>query len=169
MTRTFRPVRRTAITVAVLLALAVAAPAQAAITTSAITSPADNFVELITGVGPTFTPATLNISGTSNGTTGDMIEVRAYYGTAPLEFDSLGGGAVAVAADGTWSTSVSNDQNSGSRPYGGATLYAVPAGAPAVCRISGPLPVPAQPHRTSTNCLRSILELLRRPCRALSA
>ena len=128
MTRRFRPVRRTAITVAFLLALAVAAPAQGAITTSTITSPADKSVELITGVGPTFTPATLDISGISNGTTGDMIEVRAYYGTAPLNYDGLN--TVGVDSNGDWSISVPNDQNFGSRPYGGATLYAVPSGAP---------------------------------------
>jgi hypothetical protein len=122
-------VRRIAATLAVLLFSVLAAPAQAAITTSTITSPADDFAQLITGVGPTFTPATLTVSGTSNGTTGDLIQVRAYYGTAPLQHDEVGAD-VGVAANGTWSVSVPNNQDTGARPYGGATLYAVPPAAP---------------------------------------
>ena len=130
MTRRFRPMRRVAITVAVPIALAVAAPAQAVITTSTITSPANNSTQLVTGVGPTFTPAALTVSGTSNGTTGDMIHIRAYRGTAPLAYDAPGAD-VAVESDGDWSTSIPNGQDASTLPYGGATLYAVPPGAPA--------------------------------------
>ena len=140
--------RRIATTVAVLLVSALAAPAQAAITTSTITSPADNFTQLITGVGPTFTPATLTLSGTSNGTTGDMIQVRAYYGTAPLARPNCPDSA--VAANGTWSTSIPNDQNC-SPWYGGATLYAVPLGAPATLPNSANFqPVRVTPDRQAT-------------------
>ena len=122
--------RRIATTVAVLPLLALAPPAQAAITTSTITSPADNSTQLVTGVGPTFAPATTTFSGTSNGTTGDMIQIRAYRGSAPLSHNQVGSDT-AVAADGTWSTSIPNDQNSQGEPYGGVTLYAVPPLAPA--------------------------------------
>lgn len=142
--------RRIATTVAVLLVSALAAPAQAAITTSTITSPADNSTQLVTGVGPTFTPPTLTISGASNGTTGDMIQVRAYYGTAPLSQDAIVP-ATPVAANGTWSTSIPNDQNSSALPFGGARLFAVPVGAPATLPNSANFqPVRVRAERQAT-------------------
>ena len=103
---------------AVLIAVGLAGPAGAAITSSTITAPADGTHYLITDADPEHD---VTVTGTSNGTTGDAVDIRCYdradnwYGHTADN--------IPVAADGSFSTPVSNGD-----PYGTCILRAVPHG-----------------------------------------
>ena len=102
-----------------VIAIGAAAPAQAAITKSNITAPADGTHYLNTDANPKHL---VPLTGTSNGTTGDKVDIRCYERADA--FDS-GNAAVPVAADGSFSTTMDTGT-----PYGTCVLRAVPAGLP---------------------------------------
>jgi hypothetical protein len=97
------------------IGLGIAAPAQAAVTKSNVTSPADGSHYLITDAQP---ETEVPVTGTSNGTTGDFVDIRCY--THATQWTD-GPEKVAVAADGSFSTKISTG-----RPYGTCLLRAVP-------------------------------------------
>lgn len=77
--------------------LAIPASASAAVTASQITSPADPVHRIFDDDVPDGNQL-LTVSGTSNGTTGDLVDVRCVYGDS----DELFADNVPVAADGTF-------------------------------------------------------------------
>ena len=85
--------------------LAGAGAAQAAITTSNITAPADGTVlldDLTSSSAQTFT-----VSGTSNGTAGDAVDIACYEGGAKLSaYQGGAGNGVAVQAGGAFAATV---------------------------------------------------------------
>ncbi|MEA2292452.1 MAG: hypothetical protein QOE86_91 [Solirubrobacteraceae bacterium] len=86
---------------AAFMALFAAGPASAAVTTSQITSPASPFFTYYDN--DSSDPQTFTVSGTSNGTDTDMVDIRCYYDDGnfdPLYTD------LAVAADGSFSATV---------------------------------------------------------------
>jgi Glucodextranase, domain B len=88
--------------VTVVVALSAASAAQAAVTQSSITSPSDPYFGLDQGQTQSVT-----ISGTSNGTTSDQVDVKCYHddgSTGTVQGTVTSG--VAVQADGSFSTSV---------------------------------------------------------------
>ncbi len=102
--------------------LVCAAAAQATITTSNITSPA-NGAYLETNDDPP-SPTTLTVTGTSNGTTGDQVDIDCFYDSSGNDYGQLATG-VAVNADGSFSATAPL------QPLGGYTcrLRAEPAGS----------------------------------------
>ena len=114
----------------VVAALFAAGVAQAAVTQSSITSPSDPYFGLDQGQTQSVT-----ISGTSNGTTGDQVDIKCYHddGSAGAFVGTVTTG-VAVQAGGGFSTSV---------PIGAlrvgdglCRLRAVPSGSPPVTGLS---------------------------------
>jgi hypothetical protein len=108
---------RSVAVLAILVAAAAAAPAGAAITSSNVTAPADGTHYLVTDGDPA---APAPVTGTTNGTTGDKVDVRCYERADAYDRVQED---VAVAADGSFSTTMSTDD-----PYGVCILKAVPAG-----------------------------------------
>jgi hypothetical protein len=102
---------------AVLVGFGVCAPAHAAVTSSNITAPDDGSHYLITDANPA---ATVPVTGTSNGTTGDFVDIRCYERAD--HWDDVQDN-IAVAAGGSFSTTMSTDD-----PYGTCILRAVPHG-----------------------------------------
>lgn len=101
-----------------LAAVVLSTPAEAAgVTTSNITSPANGTRYFITDAHPA---TNVPVTGTSNGTTGDTVDVRCYYS---LFRWSGAASNVPVAADGTFSTTMNTNT-----PYGTCILRAVPSG-----------------------------------------
>jgi hypothetical protein len=100
--------------------VAVAAPARAAITSSNITAPADGTHYLVTDADPEHD---VPVTGTSNGTTGDSVDIRCY-----TRSDDWSGATntIPVAADGSFSGTISTGD-----PYGSCVLRAVPHNFPA--------------------------------------
>jgi hypothetical protein len=109
--------RRSVAVLAVLIGIGVGTPANAAVTSSNITAPADGSHYLVTDASP---PAGVSVTGTSNGTTGDFVDVRCYERTDHWDFVQDN---VAVAAGGSFSATMSSDD-----PYGTCILRAVPHG-----------------------------------------
>ncbi len=107
--------------------------AGAAVTQTAITSPSSPFLYTYNDASP----ATVTISGTSNGTTGDTVDVRCYYhydGGYDISYDNVAS-SVPVNADGTWSTgAISPDVGSTCQlravPHGLSTTQGLSAFAP---------------------------------------
>ncbi len=97
-------VLRWTLTMALLVSLFLAAAAQATVTSSSITVPSDPFFALDQG-------QTQSISGTSDGTTGDSVDVLCYSdnGSTGSSKGTVASG-VAVNADGSFSTSVPLNQ-----------------------------------------------------------
>jgi hypothetical protein len=112
--------RRSVAVLAVVIGVGAAAPAHAAVTASNITAPANGTHYLNTDANPVHT---VPLTGTSNGTTGDVVDIRCYERS-----DNWDDGAanVPVAADGSFSTTMSTDT-----PYGTCILRAVPDSLPA--------------------------------------
>jgi hypothetical protein len=102
---------------AVLIAVGAAAPARAAITSSNITAPADGTHYLNTDADPEHD---VPVTGTSNGTTGDAVDVRCYE---RMDHWNSVQDNIAVAADGSFSTTMGTGD-----PYGTCILRAVPHG-----------------------------------------
>jgi hypothetical protein len=93
----------TAVATAALVVVGVAS-AGATVTTAAITSPSSPFLYQYNDNAAS--PATVTISGTSDGTAGDTVDVRCYYhydGGYDVSYVSVDSG-VSVNSDGTWST-----------------------------------------------------------------
>jgi len=88
-----------------LLTLAFVASAQATITSSDVTAPADGSVLLLNKqTNPT---ETFTVSGTTDGTTGDVVDVDCYYnGQGKLAYAGSGGTGIPVSAGGTFSADV---------------------------------------------------------------
>ena len=105
-----------------LTAVIASAPAQAlGVTSSNITSPVSGTHYFITDSHPA---KTVTVTGTSNGTTGDTVDIRCYANA----FRWQGGpNNIPVAPDGTFSTSMTTDT-----PYGTCVLRAVPSGLASV-------------------------------------
>jgi hypothetical protein len=116
-------VLRWALTMALLTSLFAAAAAQGAVTSSSITSPSDPFFALDQQQTQSVT-----ISGTSDGTTGDSVDVLCYTdnGSTGSSNGTVASGA-AVNADGSFSTSVALSQLEQSFPNT-CRLRAVPSG-----------------------------------------
>jgi hypothetical protein len=91
------------------LAIVALAPgiASAAVTTSQVTSPGDPYFGIFDGDLPAGDAANqITVSGTTNGTTGDQVNVRCFYGTYYGGVSSnLLASNVPVAADGSFSVS----------------------------------------------------------------
>ena len=104
---------------AVLIGVGVATPAHAAVTASNVTSPADGSRYLITDTSP---QVNVPLTGTSNGTTGDTVDIRCYIRADDY---STGTSNVPVAANGSFSTTFSTGD-----PYGTCVLRAVPHNLP---------------------------------------
>jgi hypothetical protein len=100
-----------------LTAVVRSAPAHAAITLSNITSPSDGAHYIQTDANPSPHYA---VTGTSNGTTGDSVDIRCYE--RPGIWDNVATG-IPVDASGNFSTT--SDFDSG---YGTCVLHAVPSG-----------------------------------------
>ncbi|MGH2867212.1 MAG: hypothetical protein ACRDNK_06530 [Solirubrobacteraceae bacterium] len=130
-------VLRRALTMALLTSLLLAAAAQATVTSSSITAPADPFFALDQQQAQLVT-----ISGTSDGTTGDSVDVVCYSdnGSTGSSNGTVASG-VAVNADGSFSTSVPLSQleqsfpetcrlravaSGGTSPTGGLASFAGP-------------------------------------------
>jgi hypothetical protein len=115
------PLRR-GVPLTLLVMLAAASPASATVTTSNITTPSD----------PVFPVADLNgsssttVSGTSDGTTGDAVDIRCYYGASSFAtFDNN----VPVDASGNFSkTDFTFLLEGGASPIPSCVLRAVPHG-----------------------------------------
>jgi hypothetical protein len=106
--------------------VALSSPAQAAgITTTTITSPADDSHYLVTDAQPA---TTVLVKGTSNGTLGESVDLRCY--TSSVEWTPARNG-VPVDADGSFTTLMRTDQ-----PFGTCILRAVPAGLPGGSNLS---------------------------------
>jgi hypothetical protein len=124
--------RRTVLSGGVITALGLAAvglaapPAQAAVTSSNVTSPSNGTHYMITDANPA--QGNVVVTGTSNGTTGDLVDLRCY--TRVDRWNSVHSN-VAVQANGTFSTTMSTGS-----VYGTCILRAVPAGHPAGASIS---------------------------------
>src|SRR5205823_6077825 len=105
-----------------LLALAIPATASAAVTSSSITTPTGPFF-FLNDLSPGQTAMNITVSGTSNGTSGDMVDLNCYYGTyIPASLAA----SVPVASDGTFTyTGVVNNLE-----YYTCMLRAVPHGDP---------------------------------------
>jgi len=107
-------------------------PAQAAVTTSTITAPFDGTHYMITDASP---PSTVTVTGTTNGTTGDLVDIRCYeVGSITWQLAAFN---VAVQADGSFSASMSTGD-----PYGSCRLRAVPHNLPAgssIAAYAGPV------------------------------
>jgi hypothetical protein len=87
------------IPLAAVALLAAAGSAQAAVTASNVTSPADgSFIRFDT----TSSPGTISVSGTSNGTTGDQVDLYCTRGAATSFHASLIVDNLAVNADGSF-------------------------------------------------------------------
>lgn len=122
----------------VLFALAGAAlvalpsPANAAVTISNITTPVNGAHYTVTAPNQA-TPVT--VAGTTNGTTGDFVDIRCYY--QQNEWKD-GPGNIPVQADGTFSTNTGTP----GLGYGSCRLRAVPHGLPGgnpVSAYTGPV------------------------------
>jgi hypothetical protein len=94
----------------VVLCLIAAGGAQAAVTTSQVTAPADGTQLLSNSV--TSPSATMTVAGTTNGTTGDAVDIDCYSGGSlvtpfgtPVSYTASGSG-IPVAADGSFSAAV---------------------------------------------------------------
>jgi hypothetical protein len=111
---------RTALPFAILVVLALPAAAQAAVTTSQVTSPGDPYF-VLHDLDAT-TPATVPVSGTTDGTSGDLVDIACtWYGGSSntLLFD------VPVNANGSFEATV----DLGNFPSNTCRLRALPAGA----------------------------------------
>jgi hypothetical protein len=104
-----------AVAVAGLSMVGLSAPADAAVTTTNITSPVDGTHYLITNANPA---GVALVEGTSNGTLGDYIDLRCYYVGA--YYDVIAD-TQAVNPDGTFAVNVATDL-----AYGTCLLRAVP-------------------------------------------
>jgi hypothetical protein len=111
----------------VILALAPGV-ASAAVTTSQVTSPGDPYFGLYNGDLPSSDPANqVTISGTTDGTTGDQVDVKCFHSTysGGTSWQNVTNG-VSVAADGSFSVSVRSHNISWEVQT--CRLRAVPAG-----------------------------------------
>ena len=123
--------RRPVLSAAIISALGLAGvglaapPAQAAMTASNITAPANGTHYFVSDANP---PTNVPVTGTSNGTTGDLVDVRCY--TRADRWSTVDQN-VAVQANGTFSTTMSTAD-----PYGTCILRAVPAGLAAGSSVS---------------------------------
>ncbi len=109
----------------VLMSLVMAAGAQAAVTTSSITAPSDPFFGFDQGQTQNVT-----ISGTSNGTTGDSVDIDCYVdnGSTGSSNATIASG-VSVRSDGSFSTSVAISKfHATYNDYSPCRLRAVPSG-----------------------------------------
>ena len=100
-----RKIRGGAAAISLLLTFAFVASAQATITSSNVTTPADGSVLLLNQVtNPT---ETFTVSGTTDGTTGDVVDVDCYYnGREQIGYAGSTGTGIPVSADGTFSADV---------------------------------------------------------------
>jgi len=112
---------------AAALLVAVQSPAEAAVTTSNITSPANGTHYMIKDSAP---PKTVTLTGTTNGTTGDLVDVRCYE-IGSTTWQSAADN-VPVQANGSFSTTMDSDD-----PYGRCKLRAVPDGYPVGSSLAG--------------------------------
>jgi hypothetical protein len=125
MTPGSRPTLRRAVGLTALLAgvgattLGVSAPANASVTVSNIDTPADGTSYLVTDDSP---GTIVTVAGTSNGSTGDLLDVRCYIRADTWTIVATN---VPVQANGTFSTTMGT-----SDPWGTCVLRAVPAGWP---------------------------------------
>ena len=108
-----------------LPAVALSAPAQAAVLVSHVSSPVDGSHYLVTDDQPV---TSVIVTGTSSGAAGDLLDLRCY--TNPVEYALLQRN-VPVAADGSFATVMNTD-----RPFGTCILRAVPAGLPGGSNLS---------------------------------
>ena len=120
--------RRSVAVLAAILGVGVAAPAQAAVTASEITSPADGARWVITDAQPA---TDVVVTGTSDGTVGDTVDIRCYWHADAWEHVPDPLVSVAVAADGSFSATLGTDDM-----YGTCILRAVPHDLPATSDAS---------------------------------
>jgi hypothetical protein len=109
--------------VALPVALVFAAPAQAAVTASNVNTPADPYFGFADDANVS---NEITVTGTSNGTTGDVIDLKCYSNGNILSPSP--GQDIAVNADGTWSSQLDLEDIS-DRGYG-CILRAVPDSGP---------------------------------------
>ena len=108
-----------------LPAVALSAPAQAAVLVSHVSSPVDGSHYLVTDDQPV---TSVIVTGTSSGAARDLLDLRCY--TSPVEYATVQHN-VPVAADGSFATLMNT-----SRPFGTCILRAVPAGLPGGSNLS---------------------------------
>jgi Glucodextranase, domain B len=106
---------RSVAVLAVVIGLSVVASANAAVTSSNITAPANGSTYLTTEVNPA---PSVPVTGTSNGTTGDFVDVRCYERADHWQTVQNN---VAVAANGSFAAMMATDD-----PYGTCILRGVP-------------------------------------------
>lgn len=108
--------------------IAVQSPAQAApVTATTITSPANGTHYMIKNSSP---GKPVTVTGTSNGTTGDLVDIRCYeLGSHTWQ---TGAENVPVQVDGSFSTTMDSDD-----PYGRCRLRAVPDNHPKGASLAG--------------------------------
>jgi hypothetical protein len=113
---------RRAAPLTLLVLLAAASPASATVTTSSVTTPSDPAFP----VADVNLPGNTTVSGTSDGTTGDHVDIRCYYGAA--SFVTFADN-VAVGASGNFSkTDFTFVLEGGLSPLPSCVLRAVPHG-----------------------------------------
>ena len=107
-----------------LAALLAAPPAQAAVSSTAVTSPGGTTYTAPVDTTSGAAAQTIDVAGTSNGGASDKVDVRCYSGPNASDFDTLVAG-VAVDGQGGWDTGAVS-----LAPLAGetCTLRAVPAG-----------------------------------------
>ncbi|MFL6059697.1 MAG: hypothetical protein ACJ72E_00595 [Marmoricola sp.] len=118
-----RSTRVRALAVALIVAggsavVALQSPADAAISATHITTPVTGAHYTVTSQSP---PAGVTVSGTTNGTTGDTVDIRCYFQNNRWKDGPTG---VPVAADGSFTTSLAT----AGLGYGRCRLRAVPTG-----------------------------------------
>jgi Ca2+-binding RTX toxin-like protein len=109
---------------ATAVSLVAVSGASAAVTTTAVTSLKDEtFVTYLEELGPSAPANRMTISGTSDGTLGDQVNLRCYHSAGAFDYHNLQA-SIGVNADGTWSGLYQFDGFSGT-----CLVRAVPVGA----------------------------------------
>ena len=122
-----------ALVMVVVLTIGVAS-AEAAVTTSDVTTPADGtllFQNEDTNLSQAFT-----VSGTTNGGTGDAVDIACYQSGTEVTAYTNSGAGVAVGSDGSFSASVPQSAFAGDS----CELLAVPHARPPARRRASPAP-----------------------------
>jgi hypothetical protein len=121
-----RKIRVGAATATVLATFALVAGAQAAVTSSSITTPADGTLLLSNQVSDPSETGTVTVSGTTSGTSGDNIDIDCYANGSPgPAYAGTSGTGIPVATDGSFSVALPLSQFAG---YD-CELLAVPHGS----------------------------------------
>ncbi|HEX4109116.1 MAG TPA: Ig-like domain-containing protein [Solirubrobacteraceae bacterium] len=141
-----RPARRSLLLAGLLVGLLAPAAARAGVSASAIAVPASPFVPAPYDESPGASNPTYAFSGSSNGSTGDAVDLDCLHGTLAAGASSTTlASAAPVGADGAWHTT----QRVGAIAGQACRLVAVPAGSPPPANLGALVPISAFPDAVS--------------------